>query len=269
MAEPMVLETELAAQRTQTRRAKELAIAKRTVEADAPTIFGFTAAQIAALPVEKLDHMLQMQERMRAEEARKSYNAAMNAAQGEMGRISTDALNPQTKSRYASYGQLDKALRPIYTGHGFAVSFNTGEPPEQHVRVLASVSHRDGHTESFKADIPVTTVGFKGTAMMTPTHATGSAMSYGQRYLLKLIFNVAIGESDDDGNGAGVAQTMVSDEQATELQRLISEKQLVPARVYAWVGKKLKVEPVNYPKTVSDIPARLYPEVVAQIKAAE
>ena len=32
------------------------------------------------------------------------------------------------------------------------------------------------------------------------THATGSAVSYGQRYLLKMIFNVAVGEDDRDGN---------------------------------------------------------------------
>lgn len=32
--------------------------------------------------------------------------------------------------------------------------------------------------------------------MMTKTHATGAAMSYGMRYLLKMIFNAAIGEAD-------------------------------------------------------------------------
>ena len=31
------------------------------------------------------------------------------------------------------------------------------------------------------------------------THAVGAGMSYGMRYLLKMIFNIAIGEDDDDG----------------------------------------------------------------------
>jgi hypothetical protein len=35
---------------------------------------------------------------------------------------------------------------------------------------------------------------------MTKTHAAGAAMSYGMRYLLKMIFNVAVGEDDRDGN---------------------------------------------------------------------
>jgi hypothetical protein len=37
---------------------------------------------------------------------------------------------------------------------------------------------------------------------MTRTHATGSAFSYGKRYLLIGMFNLAIGD-DDDGNAAG------------------------------------------------------------------
>ena len=36
---------------------------------------------------------------------------------------------------------------------------------------------------------------------MTKTHATGAATQYGMRYLLKMIFNVAVGENDKDGNG--------------------------------------------------------------------
>ena len=44
--------------------------------------------------------------------------------------------------------------------------------------------------------------GAKGGDVMTKTHAFGSGTSYGMRYLLKMIFNVAIGEEDDDGNSA-------------------------------------------------------------------
>jgi hypothetical protein len=42
--------------------------------------------------------------------------------------------------------------------------------------------------------------GAKGGDVMTKTHATGAAMSYGARYLLKFIFNIAVGEEDSDGN---------------------------------------------------------------------
>jgi ribosomal protein L37AE/L43A len=50
--------------------------------------------------------------------------------------------------------------------------------------------------------MPADGKGAKGNDVMTKTHAAGAAGSYGARYLLKGIFNVAIGENDDDGNGA-------------------------------------------------------------------
>jgi hypothetical protein len=50
--------------------------------------------------------------------------------------------------------------------------------------------------------MPADGKGAKGGDVMTRTHATGSALSYGMRYLLKMIFNVAVGEDDDDGNDA-------------------------------------------------------------------
>jgi hypothetical protein len=48
-----------------------------------------------------------------------------------MAPISTNASNPQTRSRYATFACLDGEIRPIYTRNGFGISFNTeltGEP---------------------------------------------------------------------------------------------------------------------------------------------
>jgi hypothetical protein len=50
--------------------------------------------------------------------------------------------------------------------------------------------------------MPADGKGARGNDVMTKTHATGSAVSYGMRYLLKMIFNVSSGEADDDGNAA-------------------------------------------------------------------
>jgi predicted hydrocarbon binding protein len=38
---------------------------------------------------------------------------------------------------------------------------------------------------------------------MSRTHATGSAITYGKRYLKDMIFNLSFLEKDDDGNAAG------------------------------------------------------------------
>lgn len=160
-------------------------------------------ARDASVDVDKLERLVQMHERAGARFSEEQFNAAMSTAQQAMRPIATDADNPQTRSRYASYSALDQALRPIYTQHGFGLSFDTGDAPHDlEVRVLCYVSHGGGHSRTYHLDMPADGKGAKGGDVMTRTHATGAAISYGMRYLLKMIFNVAVGESDDDGNGA-------------------------------------------------------------------
>lgn len=152
--------------------------------------------------VAKLERLIEMQERATARVSEEQFNASMSEAQTEMRPVAADQHNKQTNSDYASYAALDRALRPIYTKHGFGLSFDTGDAPSADlVRVLCYVTHRGGHKRTYKVDMPADGKGAKGGDVMTRTHATGAATQYGMRYLLKMIFNVAIGD-DDDGNGA-------------------------------------------------------------------
>jgi putative phage-type endonuclease len=155
-----------------------------------------------SIDIDRVERFMEMHERVKARDAYQAFADAMSAAQAEMGRIATDRKNDQTKSRYASYGALDAAVRPVYVKHGFALSFNTDpDAPADHLRLRCKVTHRDGHCEPYQVDMPADGKGAKGGDVMTKTHAAGSAMSYGQRYLLKMIFNLAVGE-DDDGQKA-------------------------------------------------------------------
>jgi len=165
------------------------------------------AAADPSVDVEKMERLMAMQERMLARRAEVAFDVAMSEVQAAMTPIREDAENPSTKSKYASYLALDRAVRPIYTTHGFSISFDSGDgAPENYVRVLAHVSHK-GHTRTYRADMPADGKGAKGGDVMTKTHATGSAFTYGRRYLLALVFNLAIGElMDDDGNAAGAGE---------------------------------------------------------------
>lgn len=182
------------------------AIAPMRTESATLTQAIIAAANDPTVNIEKMERLLSMHERISARDAEQQFNAAMVEAQSRMGRITADAVNPQTRSRYATYAQLDRHLRPVYTAQGFSLSFNAGTGGvEGYVRVLCYVSHAAGHTRTYQCDMPADGKGAKGNDVMTKTHAAGSAMSYGMRYLLKLIFNVAVGEDDDDGNSASGA----------------------------------------------------------------
>lgn len=172
--------------------------------------------------IDKLERLLTMRRDIEAQQAEQAFNAAMRAAQSEMGRIAADAKNSQTNSRYATYEKLDRVLRPIYTKHGFSLSFDEGDSDKpDHIRVLCRVAHDAGHTHIYRKDMPADGKGAKGGDVMTKTHAAGAAASYGARYLLKGIFNVAIGEEDKDGNDPTPPKT-ITEEQIMALRDLAS-----------------------------------------------
>lgn len=159
------------------------------------------AARDPNVDIDKMQRLFSMRKEIAQEIAEREFNAAMNACQAEMRPIAADAENPQTRSKYATYAKLDKVLRPIYTKHGFSISYDEADSPKpEHVRCLAYVSHSGGYTRTYRRDMPADGKGAKGGDVMTKTHAVGSAHSYGDRYLLKGIFNIAIGEDDTDGN---------------------------------------------------------------------
>lgn len=165
------------------------------------------ATQIIALAsdpnmdVGKLEKLMQMQREMVLIRAKADFDAAMVLAQQEMRPISADGYNKQTSSHYATYAKLDQALRPIYNKHGFGLSFNTAEgAPTGWVRVVCDVSHAGGFSKQYHVDMPADGKGPKGGDVMTVTHAVGAGLSYGMRYLLKMIWNVLVGEDDRDGN---------------------------------------------------------------------
>jgi hypothetical protein len=77
--------------------------------------------------LDKLQRLLDVRDRLVADEQRKAFGTAMAATANEMRSIATDSANPQTKSRYASYHALDRVIRPIYSAHGLWPTFDTAE----------------------------------------------------------------------------------------------------------------------------------------------
>lgn len=210
--------------------------------------------------VEKMERLWAMKERIDAKNAEIDFNTAMVAAQTSMKRISADASNPQTKSRYASYAALDKALRPIYTDNGFALSFDTGDAPiELYVRVMCHLSHKSGHSRTYHVDMPADGKGAKGGDVMTKTHAAGAAMSYGMRYLLKMIFNVAVGEDDIDGN---TPMEKINESQINEIHAKITENDLSMDGFLRWLRTDLKCD------GISDINAQAFSIVIKRLDSA-
>ena len=137
--------------------------------------------------IAKIERLMELRERIEAKGAETAFNIAMKNAQSEMRPVGADAHNPQTKSKYATYAKLDSALRPIYTKHGFSLSFDEDDSPKpDHIRVVCYVAHEGGHTRTYRKDMPADGKGAKGGDVMTKTHATGAAARSGRRRLCRI-----------------------------------------------------------------------------------
>ena len=238
-------------------RKKELV----AIEGDKAATFDDQLLRIAgnpAIPVPRLKEIAELRRQLRLDDALEAFNEAMVACQEEMRPIEADAQNDQTRSKYATHYAVDKALRPIYSKYRFALSFNTADCPlENHIRVLCYVS-RGIYIRTYQHDVAVTTVGPQGKAVMTATHAGGSALSYGKRYLELMIFNVTIGDpghpADDDGNAAGGLMPL-SPAQLQELIDLADEAE----------ADKSKFCELMKVSSLATIPASRFDEAKAQL----
>lgn len=200
------------------------------------------------IPVERLEQLFDLHRKVETDLARKKYAAAMAKCQQYMRPVVAKADNPQTRSKYASYDALDAAVRPIYSANGFALSYNTETPAPDMLRVIAYVTHESGFERQFQIDMPADGKGAKGAKggdVMTKTHATGSALTYGKRYLLGSIFNIAT-TKDDDGNAAGGG--VITCDQAEELALLITDSRTD-------IAKFLEMGGID---SLSDLPAKQF-----------
>lgn len=221
------------------------------------------AAMNPEVDIDKMERLMNMQERMMDRNAETEFNIAMSLAQTEVGFINTDLENGQTHSKYASYAQMDRALRPVYTKHGFALSFNSKQSEKENMlTVLCYVTHKAGHTREYVIDMPSDGKGAKGGDVMTKTHATGAASSYGMRYLLKMIFNIAIGEDDTDGNMPEAEIIYISEDQANRLHSKITDNDVNMKGFMNWLNSELKI------KELEKIPENFYDHVDKRIDSA-
>jgi hypothetical protein len=155
--------------------------------------------------VEKLEHLIQMQERILAHNARAEFEAAFHVMQGELpvitenGEIEVDGV---VRSKYARYEDIIEVVRPIISRHGFSLRHRNQTLPDGKLRIVGILSHRAGHTEQDEFDCPPDTSGKKNNIQ-----AIGSTRSYGQRYTTISLLNIVTRGADDDAKKAGERKT--------------------------------------------------------------
>lgn len=150
--------------------------------------------------IDKMERLLQMQERVFERNARAAYTEALAAMQQELPVINErGGIKNNTgkiQSTYALWEDINEAIKPVLAKFGFALTFRTGEDNSR-ITVTGILSHKDGHREETTMYLPTDTSGSKNAVQ-----AIGSSTSYGKRYTAAALLNLTSRGEDNDAKGA-------------------------------------------------------------------
>ncbi|ART63151.1 ERF family protein [Kushneria marisflavi] len=163
--------------------------------------------------IDKMERLLQMQERVLDRQSLMAYSSAMAAMQTELPSIAERGKG--NNSHYATLEDIVDTVRPILQRHGFAVSFRI-QTQERGIQITGVLMHRDGHREETSMLLPADVSGNKNAVQ-----AFGSSTSYGKRYVLCALLNITTRGQDDDGHAAAPIKRITSF-QAGQLRQLIA-----------------------------------------------
>lgn len=145
-----------------------------------PALIERVAGSVAT--VDDLAKLMVLKREVEAEAERRAFDQDFAAAlQAEIGRVATNAWNPQKRRSYADINAVLDAVMPLVAAKGVALSFDT-EPSmvPGAVRVTARLT-RNGIERTALADVPMDGAGMRGGTNMSAPQAYGSSVTYGRK----------------------------------------------------------------------------------------
>lgn len=131
-----------------------------------------------------------------------AFNAALKSIQKKLKSIPKHGWNPDTKSKFATSEDIDREIQKLLDDENMTLSFRPAVPERPDEVLIIGLLSLGAYTREYPLNMPADGKGAKGGGVMSRTHATGAAITYGKRYLKNMIFDLRFDEKDDDGNRA-------------------------------------------------------------------
>ena len=244
------------------------------VENDRPSadvVQASTPADLLRLALEKdldpetLSRFMDLDDRWKADKARKAFFTAFSQMQGEMPEI---VKNHQVNNKdgrklykYANLNDIITAVRPILSKYLFSYRFNPEPMENGSLRMVCVVTHADGHSESTPVEMPPV----KG-MNTNAAQDNGIQQQYAMRYAFLGAFGITTGEQDTDGRAPEAPVVKVSKTQVTVLRGLLKQ---LPPDSEARMLKHYDVEKLeDIPAKVFDQASRILNKNIANIEKA-
>lgn len=170
--------------------------------------------------LDKVEKMMELQERFEKNEARKAYVVAMAAFKANPPKIEkdghvnfTNSKNQVTDYRHATLANVTEKINKALSENGLSAAWETVQD-EKGIAVTCKITHIMGHSESTTLKAAGDESGGKNRIQ-----GIGSTVTYLQRYTILSLTGLATAEMDDDG--AGSEAEYIDDEQMATINEWI------------------------------------------------
>jgi hypothetical protein len=142
--------------------------------------------------VDALERLMALAERVKAEQAREAFNAALAIFQSTCPVIAKTHSGHGNQYTYAKLEDIAAQIKPHMQTARLHYSFSTEQTGDT-LTVHCRVTHADGHSETSHASFPV-----NSKAGMSEQQKVGSAMTYAKRYALMNALGIVVADEDND-----------------------------------------------------------------------
>lgn len=191
---------------------------------------------------DKLEKMLNLQERIMNKNAESEFNAAFMRLQEKIPPFKktgavyypVDKNKPDGEKKLAfkfvKIDSMDEILPPLLRSEGFTLTHDSEQAASGGTIFIAILQHVNGHRKVTRTPpMPLDTSGGKNNLQ-----GGGSSMSYGARYATKFALNLKFIDEDDDGHKGGLV--FIDDKSVQALNDMIAETKADKTRFLEMLG---------------------------------
>jgi hypothetical protein len=224
------------------------------VKSENQSVDGFISQAIAqSLPVETMEKLFSLREKVKAEAAKEAFVSAMAKFQAECPVISKDKkVNDRTgklRYKYAPLDQIVSQVKKPLGNNDLFYSFKE-EKDKDFATAICTITHKLGHSESSSFQVPIGNEDY-----MTDAQKYGARMTFAKRYAFCNALGILTGDEDTDDNLPKDKEPKSVKSQIMMALRDLGEKEVSPAGVKAAIVKLTQLEPSD--ETFDEILGRL------------
>ncbi len=150
------------------------------------------------LPVETMEKLFALREKVKAAQAKEAFDSAMSKFQGECPVIKKKKDGGKTKSgivayKFAPIDYIVSQTKDLIAKNGFSYKTNS-ETSLEKVKVTIIVKHEFGHSEDTSVEVPLGTK----TDIMSAPQVVAAALTFAKRYAFLNAFGIMTGDEDTD-----------------------------------------------------------------------